>query len=110
MTVEQLAEHRWYDVDRKIISFSKTAELFSCERHYDPRNAQCFLACSGISRTKVSVGTPFSSGQEKRVSKYLTVRIRIERREVKKGDYTMSLKVEKWRKGPAIGQTSIGIA
>jgi hypothetical protein len=35
-------------------------------QHHNPRKAHCFLACSGISLTSISTGTPFSSDTQSR--------------------------------------------
>lgn len=49
------------DTVRHFRRTSRLSVLWIVQSHR-PRKAHCFLACSGISFTRTSVGTPFSSG------------------------------------------------
>lgn len=44
--------------------FLQGAGINYTKPNHNPSQAHCFLACSGISLTIISTGTPFSSGQQ----------------------------------------------
>lgn len=85
---------------------------------HEPRNGHCFLACSGTNFTKISDGTPFSSGTRTNNIQKVSQKIINEnkkrpesrtRQPIFQNQHTMGFEIKQWWKESAIWQASIWI-